>query len=257
MNQPAPHGLLRLSGVDIAYTHQSGACADAPTLYFLPGFRSNMFGTKALFLRGLARSRRWGFLSLDYRGHGLSGGTFEQSHMVRWSDDAIAVLCATVPGPCVLVGSSMGAWIAVRVAMAQPEKVKAVVTVAAAADFTEDLLAPSLSSEQRAQIDRGETVYLPSQYDDRPYPISALLIRESRPALVLRKPIDLDCPLHAIHGADDVDVPVLQSEKLVANWIKDKAHLHIIPGGDHRLSRESDLQFLADIVTHCAEPELP
>ena len=248
MHQNGAASTLQIDGVEIAYTHQSGAHAKAPCVYFLPGFRSNMAGTKALYLRETARARGWAFVSLDYRGHGLSGGDFEQSHIERWRLDASAVFDATVTGPCYLVGSSMGAWIAVRMALADPARVQGVVTVAAAPDFTEDVLLPRLSDDHRAALVRGETVYLPSDYDDEPYPVSATLISQSRDALVLREAIALDCPLRAIHGAEDVDVPVAQSEKLIDRWRGRDTELQLIRDGDHRLSRDSDLAVLVETL---------
>ncbi|MEM7378455.1 MAG: alpha/beta hydrolase [Pseudomonadota bacterium] len=241
---------LDTPGARLAYTHQNGAHVDAPGLFFLPGFRSSRAGLKATHLGGVARAHGLAFTSVDYRGHGDSGGDFESGDIGLWTADALAVLQAVPTRTHVLVGSSMGAWIAVRLALAEPARVHSVVTVAAAPDFTEDLLVPSLSTAERAALARGATVYRPSAYGDGPDPISPTLIEGSRAALVLRRPIDVNRPLRALHGARDLDVPLAQSEKLVSLWACRDRALQVIEDGDHRLSRDADLSALeASIVS--------
>lgn len=232
----------------LAYTHAPASDTGRPSLVFLPGFRSHRSGEKAEHLRALAASSDWSFTALDYRGHGESTGDFESLGMLDWTEDALAVLDAIGTGPHTLIGSSMGAWIAVRVAMARPEQTAAVVTIAAAPDFTEDLLWLSLSDRDRAALQAGQTVYRPSDYGDGPYPISAPLFERSRDALVLRKPIPLHCPLRALHGEQDADVPIRCSEHLVQQWQGHDKELIHIPDGDHRLSRPSDLTLLGRTV---------
>ncbi|MEM9603166.1 MAG: alpha/beta hydrolase [Pseudomonadota bacterium] len=244
MTTAPPTRWLETPGARLAYTHQNGAFDDAPGVFFLPGFRSSRAGVKATHLGAVARARGLAFTALDYRGHGDSGGDFASSHVGLWAADALAVLQAVPTSTHVLVGSSMGAWIAVHLALANPARVHSVVTVAAAPDFTEDLLVPSLSTAERTALARGDTVFRPSDYGDGPYPISSALIEGSRAACVLRRPIDVDRPLRALHGARDPDVPLAQSEKLVSLWACDDRALHVIEDGDHRLSRDSDLAAL-------------
>jgi len=172
----------------VVYTHDSAASAHAPSIVFLPGFRSHRTGEKATHLRALAKASGWAFTAIDYRGHGESSGDFERFGVADWADDAAGVLDALTCGPHILVGSSMGAWIA------------------------------SLSAQDQDALRNGHTVYRPSDYGDGPYPISASLIERSRHALVLRNPIPLRCPLRALHGEQDPDVPIRQSEALLQHW---------------------------------------
>ena len=239
---------LHRGGDTVVYTHDATASTHAPSIVFLPGFRSHRTGDKATHLRALAKASGWAFTAIDYRGHGESSGDFERFGVADWADDAAGVLDALTCGPHILVGSSMGAWIAVCVALSQPDCIAAAVTVAAAPDFTEDLLWPSLSAQDQDALRNGHTVHRPSDYGDGPYPISASLIERSRHALVLRNPIPLRCPLRALHGEQDPDVPIRQSEALLQHWQGDDKHLIRIPDGDHRLSRPEDLTLLSDTV---------
>lgn len=237
------------SGTDtLAYTHCHGSHPDGPGLVFLPGFRSHRAGDKARYLLALAEARGWSFTAVDYRGHGESSGDFELLGISDWTDDASAVICAVTRGPQVLIGSSMGAWIAVRVALAHPQRVQALVTVAAAPDFTEDLLWPTLDAKERDTLALSGRVLRPSDYGDGPYPLSQALFDRSRDACVLRAAIPLHCPLRALHGGQDPDVPITQSEALLNAWSGADKTLTRVPDGDHRLSRPADLDVLRDTL---------
>jgi pimeloyl-ACP methyl ester carboxylesterase len=215
---------------------------------FCGGFQSDMTGTKALALESWARARGRGFVRFDYQGHGRSSGHFDDGTIGRWADDARAVLDGLTSGPQILVGSSMGAWIMVLVATSRPERIAGLVGIAAAPDFTEDLIWGTLDPEQRlALLDQGH-LHLPSDYAAEPYPVTLALIEEARRHLVLRGPIALDCPVRLIHGMSDRDVPWVTSVRLVERLTASDVRLTLIKDGDHRLSRDQDIAVICHTV---------
>lgn len=230
-----------------------------PGVVFLGGFMSDMTGQKATVLEDWARASGRAFLRLDYSGHGASGGAFRDGTIGRWRDDALTVIGhagATVDGldgDLVLVGSSMGGWIATLVARAlasseDAQRVAGMVTIAAAADFTEDLLPARLGEDARAQIDAQGYFAAPSEYSDEPYVITRNLLAEGRNHCVLTGPLALDIPVRLIHGTADPDVPWTQSQKLMEALTSDDVELILIKDGDHRLSEPHDLARMVAIV---------
>ncbi|HCP01762.1 MAG: alpha/beta hydrolase [Alphaproteobacteria bacterium] len=231
----------------------------APGIVFLGGFMSDMNGKKATALEAWARTRSRGFLRFDYSGHGESEGAFRDGTIGRWRDDALTVIRhagQTVSGlenQLVLVGSSMGAWIAILAARAlntehSGPRVTGLVTIAAAPDFTDNLLPEWLGTEARKQIEETGTFATPSEYADTPYLITRSLLTEGRNHLVLRKPLDLDIPVRLIHGILDLDVPWIQSQKLMETLSSTDVELILVKDGDHRLSKPPDLDRMTEIV---------
>jgi len=257
---PAPEFINAEDGTPLAYVATPAARADAgPGVVFLGGFMSDMTGQKATVLEDRARATGRGFLRLDYSGHGLSGGAFRDGTIGRWLSDAVTVIRhagATVPGlggDLVLVGSSMGGWIAVLAAMeidrlGGGQKVAGLVTIAAAADFTEDLLPVRLGPDALAAIEAEGVFEAPSQYSDQPYVITRDLLEEGRDHLVLPGPIALDIPARLIHGTADPDVPWTQSQKLMGALTSHDVELILVKDGDHRLSEPHDLDRLTRVV---------
>ena len=208
---------------------------------FLPGFRSDMNGIKATALAGHCRSRDHAFLRFDYFGHGASSGDFRAGTIGRWLEDALAVIDRLTEGPQILVGSSMGGWIALLAALARPGRVKALIGIAPAPDFTEDLIWARLSEAQRRELlERGELAAA-SAYEADPIPITLRLVEEGRRHLLLRGPIRLSCPVRLLHGMEDPDVPYQTSLRLVERLTGTEAVVELIEDGDHRLSRPQDL----------------
>lgn len=241
-----PPRRLSLAGrPSLGYHRCEGA---APTIVFFGGFASTMDGTKATFLDDRCRAWHRSFLRFDYRGHGASDGTFVDATVGEWLDDALAMLDRVTDGPCLLVGSSMGAWIATLAAQARPGRVAGMVTVAAAPDFTELLLRPALTAAQKADLERQGWTPRPSRYGDGPYPIGRRLVEEGRNHRVFPGPINVPAPLRAIHGLADPDVPFGLSLRLVQAWQHADAEALLVKDGDHRLSRPEDLERLADVV---------
>jgi pimeloyl-ACP methyl ester carboxylesterase len=232
-------------GVSIAYHSTPGK---SPGVMFCGGFMSDMTGGKALALEAFCRARGQAFVRFDYAGHGQSSGRFEDGTIGGWTEDALAVLDRVGQGPQVIVGSSMGGWIAINLALARPDQLKALVGIAAAPDFTEDLIWHDLPPEAKMMLETDGVVYERSEYDDRPYPITMNLIHEARDHLRLRGEIAIDAPVRLLHGMLDADVPWKRSLMLAEKLRTPDVRVVLVKDGDHRLSREQDLALLTRTV---------
>ncbi len=217
-------------------------------LVFLGGFRSDMEGTKALFLEQFARETGRDFLRFDYSGHGQSEGEFLDGCITEWTEDAVDVIAAMTDGPQILVGSSMGGWIALRIGRDYPEKVYGIIGIAAAPDFTEDSMWAEFSPDQRRELAEKGQVALPSDYSDDPYVITRKLIEDGRNALVLRDPLPLPFPVRLLHGTADTDVKMSVPQKILDHANCDDLHLTFVKGADHRFSTEDNLELIAATV---------
>lgn len=241
----APEARLDAGGVSIAYHRTPGK---SPGVVFLGGFMSDMSGTKATTLEAFCRDRGQAFLRFDYRGHGASSGHFEDSTIGLWAEDALAAFDRLTDGPQVLVGSSMGGWIALLTALQRRERIAGLVGIAAAPDFTEDLLWAAFPPDKRERLAQDGVLHMPSEYGDKPYSITLRLIEDGRRRLLLRGPIDLDCPVRLLHGMRDPDVPWQRSLRLADKLTTNDVRVHLIKDGDHRLSREENLALLCRTV---------
>ena len=237
-----PNYLDTPQGRRIAYHRTEGA---QPGVVFLGGFRSDMTGTKAVHLEDWAKARGRGFLRLDYSGHGVSSGDFLDGCIGDWAEDAIAAIDALTGGPQVIVGSSMGGWIALLVARALPERVAGLVGIAAAPDFTEDGMWPDLSEAQKREVLETGRTALESDYSDEPYIITRRLIEDGRNHLVLRAPLSLPFPVRLLQGSDDADVPPAAALRLFEHAESPDLRLTLVKGADHRFSDETCLALLA------------
>lgn len=242
---PRPAILAAARGVSIAYHRTPGK---PPGVVFLTGFMSDMAGSKALALEELCRRRGHLFVRFDYAGHGRSSGRFEEQTITTWTEDALAVVDALTEGPLVLVGSSMGGWIALNVALRRPARVRALVGVAAAPDFTQDLMWDAFPPATRAQLEREGLVRLPSLYGPEPYPISLALIRDGERHRRLHAPIPFGGPVRLLHGMRDPDVPWQRSLTLAEKLVTADVRVALVKDGDHRLSRPQDLDLLTRTV---------
>jgi len=241
--QAAPLGsdpaiLTRDDGATIAYHRRSGK---SPGVVFLTGFKSDMTGSKALAVDELCRQRDQAFLRFDYTGHGQSSGQFEDGTIGRWAEDAVHAIDHLTKGPQVLVGSSMGGWIMLLTALQRPDRVAGLVGLAAAPDFTEDLLLDAFTAEQKAVMERDGRVEIPNCYDDEPYIISKALVDDGRDHLLLRDEIAIDAPIRLIHGLKDEDVPWQTSQKISEQVRTANVEVTFVKEGDHRLSEPHDL----------------
>lgn len=219
-----------------------------PGVVFLGGFMSDMTGSKAMFLQDWAERQGRAFLRFDYSGHGQSSGAFEDGCIGDWAEDAMAAIVALTDGPQVLVGSSMGGWIALQIARALPDRIKGIVGIAAAPDFTEDSMWAGFSAAQRAELmDQGRIV-IPSDYSAEGYPITRRLIQDGRQRLVLRTPLSLPFPVRLLQGTADRDVPVDVALRLMDHADCPDLRLTLVKGADHRFSTPECLAMIATAV---------
>ena len=245
--------LSRPGGAAIAYRRLDGR---EPGVMFLGGFRSDMTGTKATALEAACHAAGRAFVRFDYSGHGDSSGDFLDGTIGSWRDDAVAVLDEVTRGRQVLVGSSMGGWIMLLAALARPERVAGLVGVAAAPDFTEDLMWNRYGEDMREALKEKGVIQVPSDYDDENYPIAYRLIEEGRLHLLLRRPIAIHCPIRLLHGKQDQDVPWMTSSRIAEQVLSGDVRVFLVPDGDHRLARERDLALIwASVDELCTSAE--
>lgn len=240
-----PEFLMTPQGRRIAYHRTPGR---GPGVVFLGGFRSDMSGTKAVFLEDWARAQGRAFLRLDYSGHGQSSGDFLEGAIGDWFEDAQAAISVLTQGPQVLVGSSMGGWIALLLARTIPERLAGLVGIAAAPDFTQDSMWDGFTEGQKAEMDHTGQVALPSEYSDDPYIITRRLIEEGRARLVLRSPLHLPFAVRLLQGTADVDVPPSVTLRLLDHVTGPDIRLSLVKGADHRFSTPACLAMIAAAV---------
>ena len=231
-------GFLNHEGARLAWRRVDGA---SPTVIWLGGFHSEMTGTKGKALAHWAAERSRAYLRFDYFGHGRSEGRFEDGTISRWRGDALAVIDRLTEGPLVLVGSSMGGWLACLAALARQERVAGMVLIAPAADFTQTLLGPRLPPEAHEALARDGQWTRPSQYDEDGYPITRKLLEDGARWTILPGPIAIDFPVRILQGAQDPDVPWKHALELAHAMKTPDVVFTLIRDGDHRLSRPPDI----------------
>lgn len=242
-------GFIEAAGGRLAYVRTPGA---GPGVVFLGGFMSDMTGTKATALEAHCRTRGRAFLRFDYRGHGASEGRFVDGTIGGWAADAVSVIDRLTTGPQILVGSSMGGWLMLLATLARPDRVAGLVGIAAAPDFTEDLMWEQFPEPVRRVLLRERIWHEPSEYGDIPYPITLDLIEEGREHLLLRRPLPIACPVRLIHGMRDRDVPWAVSQRLLEHVAAEDVALTLVKDGDHRLSRPEDIARMIAAVDELA-----
>jgi len=226
-----------------------------PGLFWLGGYRSDMAGSKALALDALGAEQGLAVTRFDYSGHGISGGDFNQGTISRWLEEAEAVMALT-QGPQIVVGSSMGGWLALLLAkrlLAQGKPARGLVLIAPAPDMTHELMLAGFTPEERAQLDEKDYVEQPSLYSDEPYRITRELIEDGAQHLLFGGVIETGCPLIILQGGKDPDVPPAHAMALVTRILHDPVTLTMVPDGDHRLSREEDLALMRAAVLKLAK----
>ena len=245
LNAPLPHkaGMIETSfhplpdGRRIAFRHCDGK---GPTLVFLPGYMSDMAGGKATAVLNWAQANGRACLLLDYSGCGESSGDFADGTLSRWREEVLALIAANCPDKVVLIGSSMGGWLMLLVALAMPDRIAALVGIAAAPDFTDW----GFDQDQKVRLANGETLYEDNPYGPEPTPTHAAFWQDGEALRVLGGPIRLDCPVRLIHGQADPDVPWQVSLRLAETLHSADVQVTLIKDGDHRLSRDSDIALL-------------
>jgi pimeloyl-ACP methyl ester carboxylesterase len=236
-------------GRRIAYhrTMPRGEGEGAPGVVFLGGFASDMTGTKATHLEAWARRAGRAFLRFDYTGHGQSSGAFEEGSIGAWARDAAEALARLTEGPQILVGSSMGGWIALLLARRMPERVHALIGIAAAPDFTEDSMWAAMDAPTRTRLLETGRIERPSEYG-APLVITRRLIEDGRENLVLRDPLPLPFPVRLLHGTADADVAVSVGLRLLEHADCADARLTLVKDADHRFSTPEALALIVETV---------
>jgi pimeloyl-ACP methyl ester carboxylesterase len=232
-------------GRHIAYVRTPGK---EPGVVFLGGFRSDMSGSKALHLQAWAEATGRAFLRFDYSGHGQSRGAFAEGAISDWREDAAAVIETLTEGPQVLVGSSMGGWIALLLARQMPERVAGLVGIAAAPAFTERMWEDEFSLADRTRLMEDGVVLRPSDYSDEPYPITRRLIEDGKANLVLEGPLNLPVPVRLLQGTADTDVPPAVALRLLDHASSPDLRLTLVRDADHRFSSPTCLALIVDTV---------
>jgi pimeloyl-ACP methyl ester carboxylesterase len=235
--------LQRPDGETLAFRRIEG---EGPTVVWIGGFRSDMDGTKAMALDAAARERGWNYLRYDHFAHGRSSGDWRRATIGRWREDAIALI-DSLEGPVIPVGSSMGGWVALLLALARPDRMAGLVLVNPAQDFTERLMWPGLADHQRQALLRdGETLMVEEGPGD--YVLTLAMFEEARDWLVLDAAIPVAAPVHILQGRADEVVPWGHAIRLVERLAGGDVRLDLIEGGDHRLSSPSDLARLTEAI---------
>lgn len=219
-----------------------------PEVVFLGGFMSDMMGRKAEALSEFCAGRGQGFLRFDHFAHGQSSGTMEDATVGGWVEDASRVLDRLTEGPLVLVGSSMGGWVMLLTALARSNRIHGLIGLAAAPDFTEELVWNAYTPEEQAKLMREGKIVEPSPYTERPYVFTRALIEDGRRHLLLNGPIAIAAPVRLIHGMKDRDVPYKTALRLAEHLVSTDVTVTLIKDADHRLSRDEDLALIADTV---------
>lgn len=239
MDQPSFHSLP--DGRRIAYRHTAGA---GPCLVFLPGYMSDMSGSKATALFARAQAEGRGCLLMDYSGCGLSDGDFAHGTLSRWRDEVLSLIATLLTGPVLLAGSSMGGWLMLLVAEQLGDQLAGMIGIAPAPDFTRW----GYNAAQQAMLAAGETIFEPNPYGPEPTPTYAGFYADAAQHMRLEAGIALTCPVHLIHGQRDDDVPWDISLQLAAALASDAVQISLIKDGDHRLSRPADIGVIEGAV---------
>ena len=236
--------LTTAQGRKLAYHKTEGV---GPTVVFLGGLKSDMEGTKAIHLEAWCRARRQSFLRFDYSGHGESSERFEDGCIGDWHEDTLAAVDALTEGPLVIVGSSMGGWQALLLAKARAERIKGMVTIAAAPDFTEDGYWANFTDAQKETLETVGQVELPSDYME-PYIITKRMIEDGREQLVLRDALPLPFPVRFLQGTEDTAGTRETALRLLDHAEGDDLRLTLVKGADHRFSDEACLALIEQAV---------
>ncbi len=220
-----------------------------PTVMFCGGFRSDMEGTKAIALEQACRDRGQGYLRFDYSGHGLSEGRFEDGTIGSWTEDALAIFDEIIKGPVLLVGSSMGGWISLLMAQKRPERVKGLVGIAAAPDFTREFSNMDLNETQKTQMKQDGYFLLPNDYGD-PYMITRALLEDGEKHCLLDNDIPLSSvPIRLVQGMKDPAVPWQMAHRIKNAVPSGDVEVFLVESGDHSLSRPEDIDLIAQQIS--------
>jgi len=237
-------------GQKLAFSQVNGDknIKNLPGVVFLSGLKSDKEGTKAIFLSQWAEKNNRDFLRFDYRGHGASSGTFEETSISDWLEDTKSIILSLTSGPQILVGSSLGGWIALLFAQLYPQKVAGIIGIAAAPDFTAKYAINNLTKDQRRELKTTGKLSFDSEYFEEPLVITQKLIEDGNQHLILTKNQCIDCPVRLFHGSLDEDVPLSTSINILKSLSSVDMQLQIIKGIDHRFSTPECLELIKETV---------
>ena len=241
MHDSSPALFARPDGLRLAYRHRPG---HGPTIVFLPGYMSDMEGGKAIAIDAWAAAQGWPMLRLDYAGCGASEGRFEDGTLASWRDDALALIDGVTQGPLLLVGSSMGGWLALLIALARPDRIVGLVGIAAAPDFTQW----GFTDADKALLATEGRIEEPTPYGDTPYVTTRAFWESGQAHRLLQDIIAIDCPVRLLQGQCDTDVPWNIALQIAAQLRSSDVQTLLVKDGDHRLSRDSDIALLVRTI---------
>jgi pimeloyl-ACP methyl ester carboxylesterase len=236
-----PAFFARPDGLRLAYRHRTGA---EPTIVFLPGYMSDMEGSKAVALNDWAGQTGRAMLRLDYGGNGASEGRFEDGTLASWRDDALLLIDSMTQGPLLLVGSSMGGWLALLIALARPGRVAGLVGIAAAPDFTEW----GFTDADKGKLAAEGRIVEQTPYGEQPYVTTRTFWESGQALRLLGAEILIDCPVRLLQGQEDRDVPWQTALRIAQRLRSSDVQTLLIKDGDHRLSRDADIALLIRTV---------
>jgi pimeloyl-ACP methyl ester carboxylesterase len=246
MNDPGL-SYYNVAGRRVASREREGR---APVLVFLPGYASDMEGTKAVAVDAYGKSKGLGVLRLDYSGTGSSGGRFEDGTLALWLEEALAAIDRLAMKPLILIGSSMGGWIALHLALLRPERIDALVGIAAAPDFTQW----GFSSEQKESLERDGRIEGPNPYGPEPSLFTRSFWESGQRLLLLESEIAIDCPVRLVHGDLDREVPLDIAFRLMRALRSSDVQLNVLKGGGHRLSQPHEIDAILSTLDALLEP---
>ena len=238
---------IDVGGRSIAYRLRGG---NVPTLVFFPGYASDMEGAKAVAVDSFAAESGVSMLRFDYSGTGSSGGRFEDGTLALWLDEALAAIDRLTSGPLVLIGSSMGGWVALHVALLRPERVHSLIGIAAAPDFTEW----GFSEQQKSLLERDGRIEEPNPYGPEPQSFTRAFWESGQRLRLLGGAIAIDCPIRLLHGEVDQEVPLEVAFRLMRSLRSSDVQLNVLKGGGHRLSEPHEIRAILRTVASLLEP---
>ena len=238
---------LDVDGRRVAYRLRAGS---SPTLAFLPGYASDMEGTKAVALDAFAERSGIAMLRLDYSGTGSSGGRFEDGTLARWLEESLAAIDQLTQGPLIIVGSSMGGWIALHLALLRPDRLSALVGIALAPDFTQW----GLSHQQKEELVSKGRIEEPNSYGPEPGVVTRDFFESGQRLLLLGSEIAIDCPVRLLHGESDEEVPLRIAFRTVRALRSSDVQLNVLKGGGHRLSEPHQIEAILRTIAALLEP---
>ncbi len=228
-----------------------------PGVIFLSGYGSDMMGTKAGFLAERCAAAGRAFLRFDYRGVGQSSGKFIDGTIGTWFEDTALMFDQLTTGPQLIIGSSMGGWLGLMLVKQHPHRVSGFIGIAAAPDFTENLVRPQLNDKQRTELEQDGVTYDENAPQDFRLPMTKKFLDEAEQHLLLNKPLQINAPVHLLQGEADTEVPFVYAKRIATAITAPTKKLTLIKDGDHRLSRPADLALLWDVLETYIEVPSP